>query len=591
MNARLVKFADCELDIERYQLRRAGEEVRLERLPMELLILLASRDGELVSRADMVRALWGGNLYRDTENGINTAVRKIRVALGDDPSSPRVLITVKGKGYRLDGIEAPSRASPDAAADAPAGGPPARLMVLPFANVTGDAAQDDFCDALANEASATLGMLGPERLVVIARTTAARYRGSSKSIAEIARELSLDYVLEGSLAREGARSRILATLVRCADQTQVWSRVHEPVAQGALDILKELGAALAADITPAIAKEREALLARRLPVDPAAHDAYLRGRYFWYRRVHFDAGFCAHHALSAEDFFRSRRYFDTAVERDPTYALGYCGLSNYYGSTVVHGCFAPDEGWPIARAMAERALELDPALPEAHHAMAAVHYFYDWDWRRAEAGFREALRLNPSHPESHRLYARLLLGIGRDSEGYAAMARAEKIDPYGFQGSRAFGLVLAGKHEDIVREYFSPGHREQSPLVSQLLAIAFEVRGLFEAATESTVEALTGCAEAIAAATVRSRWEAGGYDAVLQGHLDDLRARQRSGYTSPLLLAETFARLSAPDEMFHWLERALAERSSRLVELRTNPWFERYRTTGKFRAIVKQIVQ
>jgi DNA-binding winged helix-turn-helix (wHTH) protein len=173
----LIRFADFELDIERYELRRAGEEIRLERLPMELLILLGGRAGELVPRVEIVRTLWGGNAFRDTENGINTAIRKIRIALGDDPVSPRYVRTVKGKGYRLDGAEPPSAVEePDRYA------PPVRVIALPFANMTGDPAQDSFCEALAAETSATLGTLRPERLMVIARTTAARYRQTDKTI-------------------------------------------------------------------------------------------------------------------------------------------------------------------------------------------------------------------------------------------------------------------------------------------------------------------------------------------------------------------------------------------------------------------------
>jgi TolB-like protein len=580
----LIRFADFELDIERYELRRGGEEIRLERLPMELLILLAGRGGELIARAEIIRALWGGNTFRDTENGINTAVRKIRIALGDDPIHPRYVKTVKGKGYRLDGAE------PPAAAEAPVNHAPAvRVIVLPFANMTGDPTQDSFCEALAAETSATLGTLRPERLMVIARTTAARYRQTSKTISEIARELGVDYVLEGSLTRDAERIRILAQLIRCADQTQIWSRAHEPQARGALDIQQEVGAALAADVTPTLTAQQQTTLARRLPVEPAAHDAYLRGRYYWYRRVHFDPAFSAHHGLSGEDFFRSRNYFDSAVELDPTYALGHVGLSNFHGSTVVHGFYPPEQGWPVARAAAEHALALDPELPEAHQALGAVHYFYDWDWRRAETEFLWALRLNPSYPEARRLYARLLMSVGRDAEGHAQMARAEKIDPAAFQGSRAFGLILAGSHEEVVREYFAGEKRERSPLIYQVLATAFEVKGLFKESVEATVEALSASNQHARAETIRAQWQDGGYSAVLHWLREDLLARHRQGYTSPLLLAEIYARLGNAEEMFRWLEAALAERASRLCELRTNWWFQRYRSTGQFRSIEKHI--
>jgi DNA-binding winged helix-turn-helix (wHTH) protein/tetratricopeptide (TPR) repeat protein len=582
---RIIRFADFELDVERYQLRRAGEEVRLERLPMDLLILLASRHGELISRADIVERLWHGNPYRDTENGINTAIRKIRIALADDPARPRHLVTVKGKGYRLDGtsFQSPPGAEPAGAHSA------VRVLVLPFANLTGDGKEDALCSALADEISATLGALGAERLRMIARTTAARYRDTAKSIGEIARELKLDYVLEGSLSREAQRVRILTRLIRCADEVQIWNRAHEPVSQGSLEILKEAAAALTQDLASALSGQQRSLLARRLPVDPAAHDAYVRGRYFWYRRVHFDAAFCAQHGIDGEDFTRSRAYFEAALEHDPNYALGYAGLSNYYGASVVHGLFAPDDGWPIARALARSALELDPDLPEAHHALAAVRYFFDWDWPRAETGFREALKRNPGYPEAHRLYARLLLAAGRTAEGHVAMAHAEKIDPLAFQGSRAFGMVLAGQHAQVVSEYLSPGHMEHSPLVYQVLATAFEVKKLFAQAVDATMEALVRCNLHARAAAIRAQWEAGGYEAVLHWYLDDLLARRRNQYTSPLLIAEVYARLAQPDEMFHWLDAALAERSSRLCELRMNPWFQPYRPSGRMRRIEKHI--
>lgn len=585
---RLIRFADYELDVERYQLRRAGQQIRLERLPMDLLIMLASRHGELVARTDIVDRLWGGSLFRDTENGINTAIRKIRIALEEDPAQPRHLITVKGKGYRLDGAHraAPEPAMADPATPLPAA---ARALVLPFANLTGDAAQESLCNALADEISATLGALHPERLLLLARTTAARYRDARKSISEIAHELKLDYVLEGSLTKEASRMRVLTRLIRCVDEVQIWSCAHEPVALGALDIPKEVAAALALDLAPTLCEQRRITLTRRLPVDPAAHDAYLRGRFYWYRRVHFDAGFSAHHAVDGEDFFRSRAYFETAVERDPNYALGYTGLSNYYGSTVVHGLIAPIEGWPLARELAENALELDPDLPEAHHALAAVHYFFEWDWSKAEAGFKEALRRNPTYADSHRLYARLLAAMGRRAEGDAAMERAERIDPLAFQGARAFGMVLSGKHAQVVSEYLSPGHLEHPPLVYQLLATAFEVKKLFAEAVDATVEALVSCGQQTRATAIRAQWEAGGYDAVLRWYLDDLLVRRRSRYTSPLVIAEAYARLAQPHEMFHWLEAALAERSSRLCELRSNPWFQPYRPTGRMRMIEKHI--
>jgi TolB-like protein/tetratricopeptide (TPR) repeat protein len=579
-----VRIADIELDVERYELRRGGQQIRLERMPMELLILMASRSGQLVTRGDIVKALWGGDAFRDTDNGINTAIRKIRVALGEDPENPRHLLTVKGKGYRLEGLQVFAPQSPPAT-------PPAavRVLVLPFENKTDDACLDNFCDALADETSANLGMLNPEQILVIARTTAKCYQHTRKSIAEIAHELGLDYMLEGSLTRDRGHVRLRAQLVRCFDQTQVWSGAREMLATDALDMQMEVGAALAGEVSPALAEQQRRMLARRLPIDPCAHDAYLRGRYYWTRRVHFEAGFADHHGLSAEDFIRARGYFETAIDHDPTYALGYVGLSNVYGATATHGFYAARTGYPRAREAALRALELDADLPEAHQALAGVHYFHDWDWRKAEAEFLEALRLNPNHAETSRLYARLLLVVGREAEGQAQFARAEKTDPLGFEGSRIFGLVQSGRYEEVIKEYLAGGPSNHSPLVYQLLATAFEVQGLYKEAVDATVDALTRCNEFARAEAIQTVWTTGGYDAVLQWYLQNLLTRRQSGYTSPFLFAELYARLAKPDEMFHWLEAALADRSPRLCELRTNPWFRSYHSCKRFRNIEKRI--
>ncbi|SAL42523.1 winged helix-turn-helix domain-containing protein [Caballeronia humi] len=576
---------DIELDTRRYELRRGGERIKLERLPMELLILMASGNGQLVTRADIVRALWGASAYRETDNSINTAIRKIRIALGEDPDHPRYLITVKGKGYRVEGIRTVSDQAPVEARPAA----PLRVLVLPFENNSDDRTLDSFCAALADETSANIGMLDPQRILVIARTTAARYQRADKSIARIAHELDVDYVMEGSLMREGERVRVLAQLIRSFDQVQLLSCAHEPVSNGALDIQKEVGAALALEVSPALAEQQQHRLSRRLPVDPAAHDAYLRGRYYWTRRVHFDAGFAAHHSLSDEDFVRAHSYFETALELDPTYALGYVGMSNVFGATATHGFYPPSQGFPKARVAALRALELDPGLPEAHQALAGVHYFYDWDWRRAEEEFLAALRLNPSHAETSRLYARLLLVQGREVEGRAQFELAERVDPLGFEGSRVFGLVQSGRYDEVIREYLTSGHGPRSPLIYQLLATALEVRGHYEEAIDATIDALTRCNEFARAETIRTVWNSGGYDKVLEWYLQDLLARRRNCYASPFLFAEIYARLNRPDEMFHWLDVALAERSPRMCELRTNAWFHRFRSLGRFRNIERHV--
>ena len=190
---------------------------------------------------------------------------------------------------------------------------------------------------------------------------------------------------------------------------------------------------------------------------------------------------------------------------------------------------------------------------------------------------------------SLRLYARLLLVLGRDAEGRAQFERAERADPMGCEGSRAFGLAQAGRYDEVIEECLSACRGSRSPLIYQLLAIAFEVRGEYDKAVEATVDALTHCNEFARAEAIRALWNSGGYHRVLEWYLQDLQVRNAKRYTSPFLFAELYARLARPEEMFHWLEVALAERSPRLCELRTNAWFCRYRSLGRFRSIEKRI--
>ena len=427
----VFRFADFVLDPERFELRRAGATVALERLPMNLLILLAERRGDLVERSAIIKRLWGAGVFKDTENGINTAVRKIRLALGDNRLTPRFIQTVTGKGYRLNGV--------------------------------------------------------------------------------------------------------------------------------AVD-------------------------------DSAARDAYLRGRFFWYRRMHLEPGFCALHGLGAEGFNRARVCFEQALEHDPLYALGYTGLSNYYGAAAVHGVLAPEYGWPLALSAAQKALERDPSLPEAHHATAAVHFFYDWDLQRAEAGFQRAIALNPNHPETHRLYSRVLGALGRVAEAREQSDLSERLDPLGFRGSRAIGLFWAGRYDEAITEFHAvTAYDDVPPLILQIMAMALEITGRYGEAVAATVQSLVTCGEPARAERIDALWRDGGYAAVLRFYLDDLLQRRAVRYTSPLPIAEVYARLHRFDDALGWLDVALADWSSRLCEIAGAPWFRRYHNDPAFKAFLARV--
>jgi TolB-like protein len=267
------------LDVSRYELTCDGKPVHMERIPMDLLILLVRENGRLVSRDEIIERLWGKDIFFDTDNSINTAIRKIRRALAEDPEKPRYIETVQGKGYRF-------KSSTDASTGitSPHGEverPRIMLAVLPFENLSGDAGQEYFSDGMTEETIMRLGKMSPGRLGVIARTSSMAYKRTDKSVFQIGQELGVDYVLEGSVRREADRMRVTAQLIRVRDQIHLWAENFDRPSRSILDIHGEVGAAIAAHVQLELTPEGERLLRSQRPVNREAYDHYLHGRYHW----------------------------------------------------------------------------------------------------------------------------------------------------------------------------------------------------------------------------------------------------------------------------------------------------------------------
>jgi TolB-like protein len=261
-------------------------------------------EGTLVSREEIIERLWGKNLYFDTDNSINTAVRKIRNSLGDDAGSPQYVETVLGKGYRFKGHAVIASKPETVRADAERSR--VMLAVLPFENLSGDPGQDYFSDGLSEETIMRLGQMSPRQMGVIARTSSMAYKQTDKSVAQIGRELGVDYVLEGSVRRDGAQVRITAQLIRVQDQTHLWAENYDRQLPGFLDIHGEIGAAIADQVKLELTSEERRQLVRNAPRNPEAHDLYLRGRYHYAKFNLFDAQ-------------KAVGYFQQATECDPSF--------------------------------------------------------------------------------------------------------------------------------------------------------------------------------------------------------------------------------------------------------------------------------
>src|SRR5260370_167665 len=376
MASEKVHLGQFVLDVSRYELTRAGQPVHMEGLPMDLLIFLVRENGSLVGREEIIERLWGKDVYFDTDNSINTAIRKIRRALGEDPEKPLHIETVLGKGYRFKvGTDAATgMTSPREEGEKPR----IMLAVLPFENLSGDPGQEYFSDGLHEETIMRLGKMSPRRMGVIARTSSMTYKRTDKTVLRIGQELGVDYVLEGSVRREADRVRVTVQLIRVCDQIHLWAEKFDRSPQSILDIHSEVGAAIAERVKLELTSEEERQLRNRRLVDQEAYDHYLHGRYHWAR-------------ITYPELQKATEYFRKSTERDPGYALAYSGLADSLMILPITSDVAPKDAFPEARAAIARALELEPDSAEAHNSDATIKFWFDWDFNGAEAAAREAI--------------------------------------------------------------------------------------------------------------------------------------------------------------------------------------------------------
>jgi TolB-like protein/Flp pilus assembly protein TadD len=401
------------LDVVAYELTCEGESIKLERIPMELLMLLVERKGQLVTRGDILERLWGKDVFLDTDTSINTAIRKLRRAFQDDPEHPIFIQTVTAKGYRFVGPIAvlPVRPVTSTAATA---APDRRVMlaVLPFENLSNDPEQEYFSDGLTEETISYLGQISPERMGVIARTSTMAYKRTTKSIGQIGRELGVDYLLESSVRREGRRVRITSQLILVKDQTHLWADTYDRDMTSFLSVQAELGKAISGQVQIRLDPQSFGHAKARIP-DPDAYDRFFRGKYYWNR---FD------HRQGIECFVQ-------AIAADPEHAPSYAGLANCYAALTL----AFDEPalniLPRAREAATRAVELDDFSADAHTSLGIVRMWLEWDWPGAESAFRRAIELNSSFVTAHMHYAHLLSTLGRHREAAAEIRIARQVDP------------------------------------------------------------------------------------------------------------------------------------------------------------------
>jgi TolB-like protein/DNA-binding winged helix-turn-helix (wHTH) protein/Tfp pilus assembly protein PilF len=617
----LIRFGEFELAPKIGELRRGGQAVRLQPQPFKVLALLVERAGQLVTREEIQQQVWEGETYVDFEHGLNFCIRQIRSALGDNAQSPIYVETLPRRGYRfiasverIDCREQSEARPPGGAAPRPANSrtlvraaalvaataliafaylawqraaPKAvpddqkvMLAVLPFENLSTDAEKDYFSDGLTEEMIAQLGRLHPQRLGVIARTSAMTYKGEKKDVQQIGRELGVNFVLEGSVRREDDRVRITAQLIQVSDQTHLWAETYERSRTDALTVQSEVARRIARALEFELLPERRAEMQPGSTRDPEAFDLYLKGRYLLNK-------------ARRESLAKSVEYFEQAALKDPRYALAEAGLSDAYRLLAMYYVLPPREASEKAKKAAARALEIDERVAEAHVSMGSLLFRFDMDFAGAEKEFLRAIELNPSYGLAHHDYGWYLVAMGRMDEGLAEMKLARELDPLSPLANSDVGWVyLHARRYDEAIEQIRRTLELEPDFGSALgcLERAYLYKGMHREALDTARKEMAHAGasrEELAALDRLDPVEA--IKRVQRRRLDRRLETAKTRRVSPYSLAMLHASLGEPGPAFDYLERAFEERDPMLVSIRVDPAFDPLRAGPRFNELLRRI--
>jgi TolB-like protein/DNA-binding winged helix-turn-helix (wHTH) protein/Flp pilus assembly protein TadD len=611
-----LRFGDFELDEAAYELRRLGRPVKLGRQPMELLLLLVAQRGQLVSRSDIIDRLWGKDVFVDVDTGVNTAISKIRQALRDSADAPAFLETVPGKGYRfVAAVETVVVRQASSAAGSPPDVGPAgagfgvrsrwptgsrmgvallvvaiaigiaaltglwrgrqptgvTVAVLPFQNLGADVEREYLAAGLTDETSAFLAQVDPERLSVKGRSV--QYKGSTKTVAEIGRELSVDYLVQSSIRAEGNRVRVTVALIRVHDQAHVWSQSFDRESTSLLGLQQELSAAIAQQIRLRLSPDRLSGLGRRQTEHADAYDAYLRGRDQVHRRT-------------ADGNARAVAFLKQAVTIDRDYALAWSDLALVYAAGAINGDARPAVVGPLAREAVSHAVRANASLSETQMASGYGLWLIDWDWTAANAALQRAVDLDQSNASAYRILGHALSQSGRLAEAESAMQRARELDPLDAM-TRALSAQVAFQARDLAA---ARDHAQRAIVLDPDLWVGYvELAQAYEGAAEHqlALEALedaerqgSGNSKIVSfRGYILARW---GREKAAREALSILDNVSRTRYVPPYAMALIYAGLGEREPMFDYLEQAYAARDVHLIYLPVDMKWDPYRTDPRF---------
>ena len=647
---RIVRFGTFEADLMTRELRKSGVRIKLHGQPFEVLAMLLERPGEAVPREQLRQKLWSTDTFVDFDAGVNTVINRLREALGDSAENPRFIETVPRHGYRFIAPVEAEGSEPPVANGIPTNPPssgvvqavapvPTRihgrrikvlalglavvvaliallsfssvrerllgrpspphiesLAVLPLANLSGDPGQDFFADGMTEALITDLGKISALR--VISRTSVVQYKGTRKPLPEIARELNVDGLVEGTVSRSGNHLRITANLLQASPERHLWAESYEGDVGDVLALQGQVAQAIAREIQVKLTPEEQKLLGNARPVDPQAHDDYLRGRYFCDKDTR-------------EPVEKGIKYFELAIKEAPSDPLGYAGLANCYvllssGGDIFVGDLSAAEIMPKARDAASQALRLDENLAEAHTSLACVEMTLNWNWAGAEREFKRAIELNPSDSTARAWYAHYLAAVGRSDESVAEAKRALELDPFSvFTMDFSDWAFYLDRHYDLATEQ----SQKTSELAPEYPWSHYDLGQIYEwtGRHREAIEEYTKAQEIFGLsqnrlAELRTAYQQSGEKGYWRKTMEFCQdaSKQRRKFATPsgygfcdyvkdLYVALFHVRLGEHDAAFHLLDTACTKHETELIYLKVDPQWDSIRSDPRFQSLLRRV--
>ena len=400
---RRVRFGSFEMDEITGELCKDGVKIRLQEQPFQILQILLEHPGEVVTREELRKRVWPSDTFVDFDHGINNAIKRLREALGDTAETPRFIETIPRRGYRfMAALDSKDQRIPS-------------LVVLPLENLSRDPEQEYFADGLTEALITSLAKISALR--VVSRTTAMHYKGTRQPLPLIARELGVEIVVEGTVLRSGERVRISVQLIEAQTDTHLWAESYERKLQDILTLHSEVAQKVAREVQVKLTPQERQQLSGTRPLNAQAYEAYLKARYHWNK-------------LTSDGMRKAIEYFQQAIAKDSGYAVAYTGLADCSARLGWWGFASPERGFGAARVAAQKAVQMEPTLAEAHGSLGWAIMHYDWNCPAAEAEFRCALELNPNYTSVPHFFAICLGAMSRFDEAIAEIDRVTCLDPF-----------------------------------------------------------------------------------------------------------------------------------------------------------------